>query len=181
MEMTTGGFIKCPKCGATLPATNRVCQFCGTDVSGLTKGYVPPSDTDYKPHGAGLPRKWVFGFYYAICAYYVYLGASYLLRALGVFGRVSELVQAVLGIAGVITLVISIGMIFRLEIVRGIVNFFCGIQLILGFLGLVMGVMASATFGLGGFMLVVNSVIQIATSGFMIYLIGETDLRGPSF
>src|SRR5436309_3515593 len=102
MSMVVQGFIKCPKCSATLPATNRACQFCGTDVSHLTKGYAPPAP-DYKPHGGGLSKKWVFGLYYAISAYYLLVGGSYLLQGAGAFGRVSELAQAAFLVFGGIT------------------------------------------------------------------------------
>jgi len=174
-----GEFIKCPKCNATLPPTNRACQFCGTDVSHLTRGYV--AQPEYKPYGGGLPKKWVFGLYYAISAYYVYQGLFSVVRGLGVFGKVSEMFSAIYLVFGGITALIGLGLLLRVELIRGIVNIFCGIQIAFGFLGLITGVMAASVFGWVGFLIVVNSVIQIATSGFMIYLIGETDTQGPNF
>ena len=119
-----GEFIKCPKCNATLPPTNRACQFCGTDVSHLTRGYV--AQPEYKPYGGGLPKKWVFGLYYAISAYYVYQGLFSVLRGLGVFGKVSEMFSAIYLVFGGITALIGLGLLLRTRQIRKMVSSYVG-------------------------------------------------------
>ncbi|HJP82146.1 MAG TPA: hypothetical protein VJ835_01460 [Fimbriimonadaceae bacterium] len=84
-----------------------------------------------------------------------------------------------IAIAAVTTLV-GIGLLFRVELARGIVNFLCGLQIIFGLFGLAGAVLGSMFSGPIGLVLVIMQIVQIAAAGFMIYVIGETDRVAPN-
>jgi len=81
-----------------------------------------------------------------------------------------------LGIAfGAVGVIIGLGLILRVEIIRGITNFFCGLNIIFGLFSLAGAVFGTLFAGALGLILILKVVIDIATNGFMIFLIGETD------
>lgn len=128
------------------------------------------------------PQPWVWGAYYALCALFVIEGGSDILQTivsshqkilgveegLGVFSYVSIAF-------GAFTALLGIGLALRLELARGIVNFFCGLRIFFGLLGLLGGLGGTLVFGAGGLIVVLMSLVSIATAAFMIFLIGETD------
>lgn len=165
--------IKCPRCNATLPAANRVCQFCGADVSAVSRPAAPQK----KVQGYKAPQ-WVQGAYYSIAIYWILDGLFQVLSGTGVLGGHHSSVDVIIG---AVSAVMGLGLVLRLEIIRGIVNFFCGLQIIFGLFGLAGAVLGTLFAGMLGFVMVVLQVLQIATAGFMIYLIGETDTKAPNF
>jgi hypothetical protein len=170
--------IQCPRCNATLPDANVVCQFCGADVSKVARP-VPVT----RDRGPLTPTpQWVMGAYYAISVYYI-VEALYEIGigCVALNGKGGSFAGGFSIAMGVLTLIIGLGLLFKIEIVRGIVNFFCGLQILFGLFGLAGAVMGTMLFGALGFLNVVMQMLQIATAGFMIYLIGETDTKGPNF
>jgi hypothetical protein len=78
------------------------------------------------------------------------------------------------------SVLLGIGLALRIELARGIVNFFCGIRILFGLLGLAGSVLGSVFAGALGLIFVVLNIINIATAAFMIYLIGETEKYPPN-
>jgi len=99
-----------------LPDWTMVCQFCQTDLSKVAR----PKPVDPKAHIKYYePKPWVNVAYNLIGVYWVLNGIYRVLSGLGVFGESSVF----LAIVGAFGAVFGIGMLARVEIVRGIVNF----------------------------------------------------------
>ena len=141
----------------------------------------PVAATRSQPVGAPLPQ-WIWGAYYGICVWWIIGGAGTIVDAIQMTHKKflgeemgwSFFTYVSIAI-GVLTILFAIGMMARLEVIRGIVNFACGLQIIFGLMGLTGALLGSLFSGPWGLLLVLSQVIQIATSAFMIYLIGETD------
>jgi hypothetical protein len=134
-----------------------------------------------------LAPSWVPGAYYALCVFFLLEGAYDIFEAVMLTQRKFMGVaagwgfQSFLGIViGGFTCLIGIGLLLRIEIVRGIVNFFCGLRILFGLFGLLGSLGGVLLFGALGFLFLVMNVVDIATAAFMIYLIGETDKRAPN-
>jgi len=167
--------INCPKCNASLPDWAQKCQFCGTDT---TKVARPVVDRTKRKIAAFETPVWVNVAYYSIAGWFI------LSALISAAANVISINAAKSDSSGgdyiglvfcVIQILIALGLILKINIVRGIVNFFCALQIIKGIL-----------FGLGAFPLMMISPVagilwllyqlfDIATAAFMIYLIGETD------
>jgi hypothetical protein len=78
------------------------------------------------------------------------------------------------------TVLLGIGLALRIELIRGIVNFFCGLRIFFGLLGLAGSVLGSMFAGPLAIIFILMNVVNIATAAFMIYLIGETDKFAPN-
>lgn len=134
-------------------------------------------DSDsYEPvHSGGKPG-WVYPAYYTICGYYILSGLVGILAI--VLNKKSDLTDpfSILFIAvGALSVLIGIGLLAKVEIIRGIVNFFSFVKI----LGALRGILGSfgmilLSTGLGIAYLIFN-VIDLAAAVMMIYLIGETD------
>jgi hypothetical protein len=74
-----------------------------------------------------------------------------------------------------ISVVLGIGLLAKIEIIRGIVNFVCGISLVFGILGLIGSFGSVLVLGGLGVIMLIRNVLDICMNAFMIYLIGETD------
>ena len=76
--------------------------------------------------------------------------------------------------------VFGVGLVARIEFVRGIANVVCSFMVLSGIFmmwgSLVMS-MISTPFGI---LYLCLGVLRILTSGFMIYLLGETDQFAPN-
>lgn len=77
--------------------------------------------------------------------------------------------------------IIGLGLLARLEFIRGIVNFVCGLSLIFGLFGLLGALLGTLASGAMGLLFLVFQLIDLATNAGMIYLIGETDGFEPRF
>jgi hypothetical protein len=120
--------INCTKCSASLPDWAKTCQFCGTDVSSVAR----PAPVQKQSRGR-QPEQWVMGAYFGLAALYMIDGLYHVILALADLKHFSSDVSLLIGlIFGVATFVIGLGLILRIEFIRGIVNFFCGIQILLG-------------------------------------------------
>jgi hypothetical protein len=74
---------------------------------------------------------------------------------------------------------LGVGLLMRNELARNIAVWFCWIRVVLGILGLIFGGPVVAIGGSAlGVIYTVSVWIGIASAGFMIYLIGETDTMG---
>ncbi|MFY9235083.1 MAG: hypothetical protein WAO58_11570 [Fimbriimonadaceae bacterium] len=171
--------LTCPGCKATLPTWATKCQFCGADVASVPRPRPDPGDPDaqvFRPN-----RTWVMTAYYAISIWYIVdglrIGASMLSEA----RSDSEGMDVFSTAFAVLTILIGIGLLLRVELVRAIVVFFAALGVLFGILGVLSGIMGSMYLGIWGLLGVIFSLISIAANALMIYLIGETETRGPNF
>lgn len=173
--------VTCPKCSATLPDWAKNCQFCGSDV----RAVVRPVETSAKKNYGYGPPKWVWAAYYAVSVYFILGGLADVMASIMATSQKDFLGEpqgyslgVILGIVfGAVSALVGIGLLLRIELARGIVNFICGMKIICG--------LASAGATIAGAMLfgpwlLFIKVLDIVTAGFMIYLIGETEKSAPN-
>jgi hypothetical protein len=163
--------IKCPNCQATLPDEAVSCQFCGKAWGAPprpTRGPRMQPDTT-----SGSPR-WVLPVYYLIAVWWIVDGVRSVVGLLA-------LKHNLWGLWGLIDVAMGVGLLMRVEVVRGLVNLFSFVQILLGVLGIVTGFLMSAVMGFYGALLMLINTLEIAAAVFMIFLIGETETRGPNF
>ncbi|MEZ0325814.1 MAG: hypothetical protein ACAH95_07895 [Fimbriimonas sp.] len=173
--------ITCPKCANSLPDWAQVCQFCQSDLKSVVRPKIDPKSNNRA--AAYGPAKWVWPAYYLISGYYVVAGLADIARGVimmtrhtdnaigeqfGFFGYIGVIV-------GAIGMLIGIGLLAKVEFIRGIVNFFCWINILSGAFGLLSSVLAGGFFTGWGITGIVQNLLNIITSVLMIYLIGETD------
>lgn len=167
---------RCKNCGAALAPHAVQCDLCGARAAG-----PPPVRLEEGPHrrseGAspgiapGAPR-WVGVAYNLIAAYWLVTGG---IRVVAAASGGPGAGGVVAGAFGLLAALIGLGLLLRVEFVRGIVNVLCGLQILFGALGVLDSFLGGDPLGL------ILSFVQIATAGFMIYLIGETETGPPSF
>lgn len=166
--------ISCPKCNATLPDGADRCQFCGQTFTPFRSPNAPRAGR--QPGLSDL--KWVNFAYYGIAGWWA---ISNLIRVAVMLSRgVSGFDMFGLAISGA-TALVGIGLIFRVELARGIVNILCFLQILFGAMWLLAGFFMTPVMGVMGGMLMIFAAIQIALAGVMIFVIGETEIRGPNF
>ncbi len=171
--------VKCPGCNATLPDMATQCQFCGAQFAGTpanqTRGYARPvgpqrglARTINATDAWGKP-KWVWPAYYAVAGWWVLQAILAVLMSHGtVFGLV----------VGGVTGIIGLGLLARIEIVRGIVNIVCFLNILFGLYDMGLGFLGG---GWSGSLIMVLAIMQVGMAGLMIFLIGETETRSPNF
>lgn len=135
--------------------------------------FVDP-DSHEVVHTGGRP-KWVVPAYYATCGWFILSGVIALVTTMTAKKVDLEFMRTVAIIFSSVRILLGLGLIAKIEFVRGIVNFVCGISLIFGILGLLSSFGSIMIFGLLGVLVLIQNVIDIATNAAMIYLIGETD------
>lgn len=153
------------------------CQFCGEDLRGAAPVqkrsiFLDPDNHDVV-HTGGRP-KWVYPLYYTISGYFLVSGLVALILTL-VNPNKSEFANILMYVSAGISIVLGLGLLGKVEIIRGIVNFVCGLRVFFGLLnlpGALAGLLGSTFFGILG---LIFAVLDIVLNGFMIYLIGETD------
>lgn len=174
--------ITCPRCQQSLPDWAQSCQFCGSD----TKAVARPAPAEKKRYKNFETPQWVWVCYYLIAAWWVLGGIFDVMNAFYLFGKPpkellgsdGEMGPNIVGIiAGSITALFGIGLAFRIEVIRGIVNFAAGAKLLLGLLGIAGTIMGMTVSGALAIPLVFLHVINVITAGGLIFLIGETDSR----
>ena len=176
--------IECPQCAAKLPDWTQACQFCQADTRGVIRAPAYNAFTSSN-RSSFEPPKWVWGAYYGISALYVVQGLYSV--AMGIYevsspkSHFSSFFATIELVIGAVTALLGLGLLARIEFVRGIINFFCGIQILLGILGLAGSVFGAMILGPLGLLMMFMNVLKIATAAFMIYLIGETDRAAPNF
>jgi hypothetical protein len=167
----------CSKCNATLPDFAKSCQFCGNTWSAPP----PAPGTKASKVGAAVSSlKWVKPAYYAIAGWWVLSGVLTVLVGAGVVGG-SDNTSIVDIVFGTITALIGLGLILQVDAARGVVNVLCFLQILFGLFGLAMLFLNPFVGGLWGVIAAVMAFIQIGLGGLMIFLIGETETRGPNF
>lgn len=173
--------MTCPTCNRQVIAGVPTCQFCGSDLRGMAPTQAKRSifvDSDsYEPvHSGGKPG-WVVPAYYIVSSYFIISGLLAILLTVtnkkemadpGVFTWVSLAFSAM-------SVLLGLGLIAKIEIIRGIVNFVCGISLVFGIIGLLGSFGGILAFGLLGVVGLLRNVLDICMNAFMMYLIGETD------
>lgn len=169
--------ITCPGCQKTLPDWAKQCQFCGSDTTKVARPVAQvkerrPMSTDAAP--------WVFGVYYAISGYYLLSGLFDVLIGVGVVGPEQMRGSIAHLVFGGLRMVLGLGLITRWEPVRGIVNVACFLTMIGAGLNAFQGFFLLPLLGAFMAIALVLDVIDFATAGFMIFLIGETDKRAPN-
>ena len=123
---------------------------------------------------SGRP-KWVYPAYYAIAGWFILSGLLAIVLVLTNKKLEDGFFKTILIVFPAVQMLLGLGLLAKIEFVRGIVNFFCGLSLVFGILGLLGSFGDILLLGAVGVLSVVRSVIDIATNAMMIYLIGETD------
>ena len=165
---------RCPNCQATLPDGAYFCQFCQTNFGAAPGGrMVSRRVSGLQPSSAmpGAPG-WVLPAYYGIAVWWMFDGGWQVFRSLPLkdgFGVIGLII-------GGVTAIVGLGLLARIDLVRGIVNILCLVQIIDGALGIIIGFLAIAVSPLGGAFMMIMAALQIALACLMIYLIGETDV-----
>lgn len=129
--------------------------------------------------------KWTWIAYYVVCAYYVIEGLRLVfygvVPTLAVTAQMGHpMVNPIYVIVGLVMALFGAGLAARIEFVRGIANVVCWILIVFGFLMLAGSVMVGFVLAPLGLLFMFFSVLRIATAGFMIYLIGETERSAPN-
>ena len=172
--------MTCPTCNKQVIAGVPTCQFCGSDLRGMAPAQAKRSvfidpDSHEVVHSGGKPG-WIYPAYYAVSGYYALSGVIGILTV--VLNKKNDLSDpftiAAMAIYAV-GLLIGIGLMLKIELVRGIVNFFSFLKILGDLRGILfsLGLIVIST-GWGIFLLIFN-VFDLCASVLMIYLIGETD------
>lgn len=173
--------ISCPKCNSSLPDWAQKCQFCGTDTTKVARPVVQKTKQRIAAFETPL---WVNIAYYSIAGWFILSalisGATSIIAINSASNRNSILGEPnafdYIGLVFCgIQVIIGLGLIFKIEIIRAIVNFFCAIQILLSILGGLAAFPMMIASPLIGILYLLLQIFNIATAGFMIYLIGETD------
>ncbi len=168
--------IKCPSCQASLPDWAQECQFCKTS----TKGVARPARDPHDPAPLQSSPKWVWPLYYALATYFMINGLAGLVLCIVENQKGFAISGALMGILGLVSAVLGLGLLFRYEPARGIVNFVCGLNIIFGLFALAGSVFGILFSGFLGVLLVLYKLLDLAVNGFLIFLIGETDKYAPT-
>ncbi|CAN5406940.1 hypothetical protein BH11ARM1_BH11ARM1_12460 [soil metagenome] len=169
--------VTCPKCSASLPDWTQTCQFCQTDVRLLPRGVTAKKNIQYYE-----PAKWVKVAYNLISLYFVLSGA------LNVVATINSTHEKFMGeeigftfgtyiaiAVSAVTILVGIGLLLKVEVARGIVNFICGMRIIFGLATGGITVITALAIGPFGVLLILLKAFDIITAGLMLYVIGETD------
>ena len=128
--------INCPKCNATLPDWAAKCQFCGNTFTPAPKR-ASANDEQETP-GQSLNLKWVWPAYYGIAGWWIVSGLYDVISAL-TSRHPGSLFSTISIVFAVITLLVGVGLIARVELARGIVNVLCFLQILDGAFGMLGG------------------------------------------
>ncbi len=175
--------VKCPHCNATLPDGSFQCQFCLTQFAA-----APPAARGHAPvnsrTGSSMPGapRWVVPAYNVIAAWWIVDGVWTILKGTVLAEKdTGGFFTIVFMIIGGVTALVGLGLLLRIDLVRGIVNVLCFLQILDGAFGLLIAFVLTGMLGIWGVIAMIMSAIRIAQACLMIYLIGETDTRAPNF
>lgn len=169
----------CPSCGKTLPPSALTCQFCGANV-----GKVPRQRDPSDVTGHGVKKEYIWTAYYLLAAFWLVGAIWSILDVLVVtpaqmgakYEGHNAFTYAIAGFAG-IRAIVALGLIFKVELVRAVVNFFAFLGLAGAFLRLIGSLLSIALFGPIGLLFVVLAIIDMAINAGIMWVIGETDSR----
>ena len=173
--------MTCPTCQKQVISGVPTCQFCGSDLRGMAPAQAKrsifiDSDSYDVVHTGGKPG-WVVPAYYIVCGYFVLTGVLRAILTLSNHRLMTEggpLIYVSFAFDA-LSILFGLGLMLKIEVIRGIVNFVCGISLIFGLFGLLGSLGSVLTLGGLGVLFLIQNVLDICTNGFMMYLIGETD------
>lgn len=170
--------MKCPRCQNSVISGVATCQFCGEDLRGMAPTqkrsvFVDP-DSHEVVHTGGRPT-WVVPLYYVIAGWFVVSGVIDIIQVLMNKKLDDAFLKILFLVLPSVRAILGLGLLAKIEFVRGIVNFVCGISLVLSILGLLGSFADILAFGGLGVLMLILNVFNICTYGLMIYLIGETD------
>lgn len=161
--------IQCPSCDMILRDTTENCPGCGASTIHLARS--TRDITGFSYGGPVPPFAWPL--YYVISAYWVLSGiAEIVLSAISRDG-----IQLWSAVCPGFQIFLGIGLLLRLEIIRGIVNVLCWFSILGGLLKVIGGILVMATIGAMAIPNVLFGLIQIITSALMIWVIGLTQTR----
>jgi hypothetical protein len=146
-----------------LPPRSLVCQFCGADTSKVER----PKEVKRQSEGY-VASKAVWVWYTIISIWWAVSGAVSMFYGLSegfAFGV----------ILGAFHFAIGLGMLARIRLFRGIANVLCFVSLLKGLCYIVGGLLGTTLFGPAAFVSCLIGVVDVVTSGGMIYVIGETE------
>ncbi len=123
---------------------------------------------------------WVLPAYYGISGWWFLNGVWTVLSTLISKNGASGFGVIIVVIGG-LTALVGLGLILRIDAVRGIVNVLCALNILFGAIGLITAFFMTGVFGIWAAIGMIRNAIQIAMAGLMIYLIGETDTHAPNF
>jgi hypothetical protein len=171
--------IQCPNphCGQTVPDFMDECQFCGADLIAVDRPNRKDGET-----GTGLSHSHIKLIYNMLGLIWIgsaiWDGIQMMVIAPAVAGESLEfgVFEQVIVVMLSLKILFAIGFLAKIEIIRGIVNFFCGLQLVFGLIGLVMSI-PLLFFGsfLSTIEMLLSAVIDLGTAAGIIWIIGETD------
>ena len=179
---------KCPGCNATLPDMAAQCQFCGATIAPTGPPSRQPTGRAYTRPGKPPPSQgygrgeyaWAWKAYYAIAVWWILSGGWQFVRPIVLPGEKSGSITFS-SIIGLITAAVGIGLLLKVDFVRGVVNVISFLQILDGAFGLIIGLFLTGIFGWAGAFGMILSALQIALGAFMIFLIGETETHAPNF
>lgn len=174
---------KCPDCNATLPDGAVHCQFCGAALAptgGASRSGGRPAAG--RAHSSSLQDRgeyaWAWWIYYGVSAWWILNGGYAIFLSVTQSGGLLGIISLLIGL---FTALVGLGLIFRVEAARGIVNVLCFIQILEGCFGLGVGFLLSGFIGIWGIIGMLMSILRIVFAVLMIFAIGETESRGPNF
>lgn len=126
-----------------------------------------------KDSGSTSGPQWVWSLYYIIAGWWILNGAWNGIQALTDMSLGLSMSVAVL-LVSLLMMVVGIGLIARVEAARGAVNILCWLQILMGSLQLLFGLMTSSTQG------ILMSVIMIGMAILMLFVLGETETHAPN-
>lgn len=172
--------VECPECNGRNPDWARICQTCGAVIEHVAR---PPGHRG--PVVAGETPKWVWVCYYLVSVYLIVTGALLVIQCVKVLtgsesGQMLGCLIYPFLAFGAVQVLCGLGLVFQMELARGVVNVVAGLTILRGLLGLVGSVVGAGIGGAEAIPGMVSSILDIALGGFLIYLIGETDRQVPN-
>jgi ribosomal protein S27E len=161
--------IQCPSCDMILKDTTENCPGCGASTIHLARS--TRDITGFSYGGPVPPFAWPL--YYVISAYWVLSGIAAIAFSamskdgIDIFSAMCPGFQVLLGI----------GLLLRLEIFRGIVNFLCWCSILGGLFTVIGSLLGMSVFGAMAIPFLLMGLLQIVTSALMIWVIGLTQTR----
>lgn len=162
--------IECPNCKASLPDWAKACQFCQADTTKVIRPVqnVPNARTFDTP-------AWVWSSYYAVTSLILIDALSNIGVTLAHSQKDGvDFIGTIVIVFNSVSALMGIGLLFRINFIRAIVNFMCFLGILDGLFGIATGLFGTLLSAWSLIWVVVN-IVQVCIYGFMIYLIGETD------
>lgn len=168
--------ITCPNCKQTLPARAMVCQFCKTDVSKVARPVVAGpqkaaiADSDWK-----VVAYYVMGGWWILNGTLTVLGTLLSIKLMAGGGGTFTGIPFIGVVLGAVYALTGLGLVFKVEIARGIVNILSWITIAFSLMAIAGLLMAGLFMGPIVILMMLRSIVEGGLAGFQIYLIGETD------